>query len=80
MVGLFKLFTDIVCSLPPADAIPEELGDVFAEECASVICDEVPKVSSVGVLTQFSVKVPQSMGTTVEPLLTDTSEERTPPL
>ena len=57
---------DIVCSLPPADAIPEELGDVFAEESASVICDEVPKVSSVGVPTQFSVKVPQSMGTNVQ--------------
>ena len=51
---------DIVCNPPSPDAIPRELGAVFTA------CVEVPKMSSVGEPTQFSVKVPQSMGTNVQ--------------
>ena len=57
---------DIVCSLPSFDAVPRELGAVFTEYCASALSVEVPKLSSVGEPTQFSVKVPQSMGTNVQ--------------
>ena len=57
---------DIVCNSPSLDAISKELGAVFTEECASTLSVVVPKSSSVGEPTQFSVKVPQSMGTNVQ--------------
>ena len=57
---------DIVCSPPSLDIVPRELGAVFTEDCASALIVEVPKLSSVGEPTQFSVKVPQSMGTNVQ--------------
>ena len=57
---------DIVCNPPSLDAIPKELGAVFTEDSAFALSVEVPKLSSVGEPTQFSVKVPQSMGTNVQ--------------
>ena len=57
---------DVVCNPPSPDAIPRELGAVFTAEDVSALCVEVPKMSSVGKPTQFSVKVPQSMGTNVQ--------------
>ena len=57
---------DIVCILPSIDAIPRELGVVFTEEFLSALGIEVPKLSGVGEPTQFSMKVPQSMGTNVQ--------------
>ena len=56
---------DVVCNLPSLDAVPRELGAVFTEECASLSV-EVPKLFSVGEPTQFSVKVPQTIGTNVQ--------------
>ena len=57
---------DVVCNPPSPDAIPRELGAVFTAEGVPALCVEVPKISSVGEPTQFSVKVPQSMGTNVQ--------------
>ena len=57
---------DVVCNPPSPDAIPTELGAVFTEECASAVCVKAPEMSSVGEPTQFSVKVPQLMGTNVQ--------------
>ena len=57
---------DVVCNPPSPDAIPRELGAVFTAEGVPALCVEVPKMSSVGEPTQFSVKVPQSMGTNVQ--------------
>ena len=57
---------DIVCNPPSPDAIPRELGAVFTAEGVPALCVQVLKMSSVGEPTQFSVKVPQSMGTNVQ--------------
>ena len=57
---------DVVCNPPSPDTIPRELGAVFTAEGVPALCVEVPKMSSVGEPTQFSVKVPQSMGTNVQ--------------
>ena len=59
---------DVVCNPPSPDTIPRELGAVFTAEFegVSAVRVEVPKMSSVGKPTQFSVKVPQSMGTNVQ--------------
>ena len=45
------------------DAIPRDLGAVFAESAIRV---DPPKVCSVGEPTQFSLKVPQSIGCSVQ--------------
>ena len=51
---------DNVCRPPSLDAIPRDLVAVFTGTYALTV--EVPKISSVGEPTQFSVNVPQSMG------------------
>ena len=50
--------SDVVCGLPSLDAIPRDLGAVMAID--------PPKVCSVGEPTQFSLKVPQSIGCSVQ--------------
>ena len=57
---------DVVCGLPSLNAIPRELGAVFTEKFASVIRVDPPKVCSVGEPTQFSLKIPQSIGCSVQ--------------
>ena len=58
--------SDVVCALPSLDAIPRDLGAVFTEKIASFIRVDPPKVCSVGEPTQFSLKVPQSIGCSVQ--------------
>ena len=57
---------DIVCNLPPIDAVPSEMGDVFTEKCLADLSVAPPKESSVGEPTEFSMKVPQSIGCNVQ--------------
>ena len=49
---------DVVCNLPPIDAIPSNLG--------AVLTLALPKGSAVGEPTKFTVCVPQSMGSKVQ--------------
>ena len=49
---------DVVCNLPPIDAIPCNLG--------AVLTLALPKGSAVGELTKFNVCVPQLMGSKVQ--------------
>ena len=58
--------SDVVCALPSLDAIPRDMGAVFTEKIASVIRVDPPKVCSVGEPTHFSLKVPQSIGCSVQ--------------
>ena len=58
--------SDVVCALPSLDAIPRDLGAVFTEKIASAIRVDPPKVCSVGEPTQFCLKVPQSIGCSVQ--------------
>ena len=55
--------SDVLCALPSLDAIPRDLGAVFAESAIRV---DPPKVCSVGEPTQFSLKIPQSIGCSVQ--------------
>ena len=55
--------SDVLCALPSLDAIPRDLGAVFIESAIRV---DPPKVCSVGEPTQFSLKVPQSIGCSVQ--------------
>ena len=57
---------DVVCNLPPMDAIPSEMGAVFTEKCLAGLSVVPPKESSVGEPTEFSMKVPQSIGCNVQ--------------
>ena len=58
--------SDVVCALPSLDAIPRDLGAVFTEKIASAIRADPPKVCSVGEPTQFCLRVPQSIGCSVQ--------------
>ena len=58
--------SDVVCGLPSLDAIPRNLGAVFTEKDASVIRVDPPKVCSVSEPTEFILKVPQSIGCSVQ--------------
>ena len=55
--------SDVACALPSLDDIPRDLGAVFTE---SVIRVDPPKVCSVGEPTQFILKIPQSIGCSVQ--------------
>ena len=56
---------DIICTPPTGDSIPRELGAVFLSSERSGIHVAVPKLCRVGESAQFTVRVPQSMGTNV---------------
>ena len=56
---------DVVCNLPPIDAIPSGMGTVFTK-CLADLSVSPPKESSVGEPTEFSMKVPQSIGCNVQ--------------
>ena len=58
--------SDVVCALPSLDAIPRDMGAVFTEKIASVIRVDPPNVCSVDEPTHFSLKVPQSIGCSVQ--------------
>ena len=58
--------SDVICALPSLDAIPRDMGAVFTEKIASVIRVDPPKVCSVDEPTHFSLKVPQSIGCSVQ--------------
>ena len=51
---------DVVCNLPPLETIPRDLGAVFTVHI------DPPATSSVGEPTQFSVKVSESIGSSVQ--------------
>ena len=57
---------DVVCNLPPIDAIPSEMGAVFTEKCLAGLSVVPPKESSIGEPTEFDMKVPQSIGCNVQ--------------
>ena len=56
---------DVVCNLPPIDAILSEMGTVFTK-CLADLSVAPPKESSVGEPTEFNMKVPQSIGRNVQ--------------
>ena len=56
---------DVVCNLPPIDAIPSGMGTVFTK-CLADLSVSPPKESSIGEPTEFSMKVPQSIGCNVQ--------------
>ena len=56
---------DIVCNLPPIDAILSEMGAVFTK-CLADLSVAPPKESSVGEPTEFRMKVPQSIGCNIQ--------------
>ena len=53
---------DVVCKLPSIDAIPSEMGAVFTK----CLADLLPQESSIGEPTEFSMKLPQSIGCNVQ--------------
>ena len=54
---------DVVCNL---ETIPRDLGAVFTDKAASTASIDPPATSSVGEPTQFNVKVPESIGSSVQ--------------
>ena len=57
---------NISCSCPPPSVIPERLGSVFPLTTLPTLHVTVPTTASVGILVQFTIQIPKSVGTTVQ--------------